>query len=295
LNQGSWSAGDGLAYATSEDGAPNATWLWSATGPGPASRLANAVNQARSGKTDQLGSMLAPAGVRYVVVVTALAPLITQVQTPTSYPAPADLPPALAGQLDLQSVFTESGISVYQNNAWIPERSAVATPTSTAATVIANGSSGTPDVLGAAPGTPIVPGALPVLPGPPAARSYRGPVPAGLVLSALAPAGRWTLTSSGGTTYPMSTAFGWAGQYRVDRGGPATLHFDGGPWGPLSVAFELILWLLVVAALVERRGVVRPWLRSVLQGRQRRRRPEPRKNQELDFEPEGEQFGGLGS
>jgi GT2 family glycosyltransferase len=295
LNQGSWSAGDGLAYATSEDGAPNATWLWSATGPGPARRLANAVNLARSGKTDQLGGMLATAGVRYVVVVAALAPVITQVQTPTSYLMPADLTPALADQLDLRSVFTESGISVYQNNAWIPERSAVAGPTSAAATAIANGSSGTPDVLGATPGTPIVPGALPVLPGPPAATSYRGPVPAGTVLTALAPAGRWSLTSSGGTAFPMSTAFGWAGQYRVDLGGPATLHFDGGPWGPLSVAFELVLWLLVIAALLERRGVVRPWLRSVLQGRQRRRRREPRQNQELDFEPDGEQFGGLGS
>ncbi len=295
LTQGSWNAGDGLAYATSEDGPPDATWLWSATGPGPASRLATAVNQARSGRTDQLGSMLAPAGVRYVVVVTALAPVIAQVQTPTSYPTPADLTPALANQLDLQSVFTESGISVYQNNAWIPERSAVATPTSAATTAIANGSSGNPDVLGAAPGTPIVPGALPVLPGPAAARSYHGAVPSGTVLTALAPAGRWSLTSSSGTAFPMSPAFGWAGQYRVDVGGPATLQFNGGPWGPLSVAFELILWLLVVAALVERRGVIRPWLRSALQGRQGRRRPERRKDPELDFEPEGEEFGGLGS
>jgi GT2 family glycosyltransferase len=295
LNQGSWSAGDGLAYATSEDGAPNASWLWSATGPGPARRLANAVNQARSGRTDQLGSMLAPAGVRYVVVVSALAPIIAQVQSPTSYPTPSDLTPALANQLDLQSVFTESGISVYQNNAWVPERSAVASPTSAAATAIANGSSGTPDVLGAAPGTPIVPGAVPVLPGPPASRSYRGPVPAGIVLTALAPAGQWSLTSANGTAFPMTPAFEWAGQYRVDHGGPATLRFNGGPWGPLSVAFELILWLLVVAALVERRGVIRPWLRSVLQTRGGRRRSEPRKNPELDFEPEGEEFGGLGS
>jgi hypothetical protein len=172
----------------------------------------------------------------------------------------------------------------------------VATTTSAAAaTAIANGSSGIPDVLGAAPGAPIVPGTLPVLPGPPASRTYRGPVPAGTVLTALAPAGRWSLTSASGTVFPMSTAFGWAGQYRVDSGGPATLQFSGGPWAPLSLAFELILWLLVVAALVERRGVVRPWLRSVLQGRQRRRRSEPLKNRELDFEPEGEQFGGLGS
>jgi GT2 family glycosyltransferase len=295
LNQGSWSAGDGLAYATSEDGAPNASWLWNATGPGPAAQLAGAVNQARSGRTDQLGSMLAPAGVRYVVEVTALAPVIPQVQTPTQYPVPADLAPALADQLDLQPVLSEAGISVYQNNAWIPERSAVpaSAPTAAAAAAIAGGSSGTPDVLGVAPGAPIVPGAVPVLPGSPAARSYSGDVPAGTVLTALAPAGRWALSSSDGTAFPMSTAFGWAGQYQVDGPGTAVLRFNGGPWAPLSVAFELILWLLVAAALIERRGVLRPWLRSMMR-RRRRDRSEPRRLPELDFEPEAEEFGGLG-
>ena len=55
LNQGSWSAGDGLAYATSEDGGPDARWLWNAADPGPASGLASAVNLARSDRTDRLG------------------------------------------------------------------------------------------------------------------------------------------------------------------------------------------------------------------------------------------------
>ena len=299
LNQGSWSAGSGLAYATSEDGAPNASWLWNATAPGPAARLAGAVNEARSGRTDQLGSLLAPAGVRYVVEVTALAPIIPDVQTPTQYPVPADLSPALADQLDLQSVFNETGISVYQNNAWIPERSAVpaSSPTAAAgATAIASGATGVPDVLGAAPGSPVVPGAVPVLPGPPASSAYRGAVPAGTVLTALAPAGDWALTASNGTAFPRSRAFGWAGRYQVDRSGPAVLRFNGGPWAPLSVAFELILWLLVAAALIEHRGVLRPWLRSVLRRRRRRRRAEPRRQlAELDLESEAEEFGGLGA
>ena len=33
LNQGGWNAGDGLAYATSEDGPPDARWLWNGTAP----------------------------------------------------------------------------------------------------------------------------------------------------------------------------------------------------------------------------------------------------------------------
>ena len=60
LNQGSWSAGEGLAYATSEDGSPDARWLWNAADPGPASSLASAVDLARSDRTDQLGSLAGP-------------------------------------------------------------------------------------------------------------------------------------------------------------------------------------------------------------------------------------------
>jgi hypothetical protein len=62
------------------------------------------------------------------------------------------------------------------------------------------------------------------------------------------------------------------------------------------MAFELILWLLVAAALIEHRGVLRPWLRSVLRRRRRRRRAEPRRQlAELDLESEAEEFGGLGA
>ncbi len=86
LTQGAWAAGDGLAYATSEGGSPDARWLWSAPGPGPADGLSAAVDQARAGRTDQLGRLLAPSGVRYVVLVTSLAPEIPGEQTPEQYP-----------------------------------------------------------------------------------------------------------------------------------------------------------------------------------------------------------------
>ncbi|MHB1711517.1 MAG: hypothetical protein ACYCV7_08955, partial [Acidimicrobiales bacterium] len=286
LNQGSWSAGGGLNYATSVDGPPDATWLWNAADPGPAARLASAVDQARSGLTDQLGSMLAPAGVRYVVTVSALAPVIPMVQSPTRYPLPPGLATAISRQLDLHPVFSETGISVYRNTAWLPERSAflAASPTARAArAAVAHASTGVPDVLKVAPGARIVPGAAPVLSGPPGSRSYNGIVPTGTVLSALAPAGRWSLEASNGTVYPMSSAFGWAGQYHVGKGGPATLRFNGGPWSALSVAFQLVLWLVAAAALIERRGIVRPLLRALSE--RRRARPDPHLISELDIDP----------
>ena len=249
LYQGSWSAGDGLAYATSEDGGPDARWLWNAASPGPAGRLGSAVDLARSERTDQLGRLLAPAGVRYVVVLTSLAPEITGEQSPEEYPVPADLVPALGHQLDLDPVVTGTGITIYANTAWIPERAQV--------TAGAAGARAASPALSAAavspPGSPVVAGAAPVLPGPAASRSYRGPVARGTVYAAVAPADRWSLTGSGGTTAARSFSFGWVGTYRVAQASTATLSFRGGLMTPLSLLFSVVAWLAALAVVSVRR------------------------------------------
>jgi hypothetical protein len=140
--------------------------------------------------------MLAPAGVRYVVVLTALAPEIYGEQSPQQYPVPADLAPALSRQLDLDSVVSGTGITVYANAAWFPERALVPAGKPLAASdATPRSASAHP---GSPPGLPLEPYAVPVLPGPAAARSYRGPLRVGELLAALAPAGRWNLVESGG-------------------------------------------------------------------------------------------------
>jgi hypothetical protein len=249
LNQGSWGAGDGLAYATSEDGSPDARWLWNQPDPGPAAGLASAVNLARSDRTDQLGRLLAPAGVRYVVLLTSLAPEISGEQSPQLYPVPADLAPALGRQLDLEPVVSGTGITVYANAAWIPERALVPT-TAVQATAGAASPLGQP---ASTPGSPVVAGAVPVLAGPSAARTYRGPLARGTVLTALAPAGRWNLIGEDGTPATRSPSFGWAGSYRVPAATTGTLHFGGGAVTPLSLLYSILAWLAAAAFLSVRR------------------------------------------
>ncbi len=122
---------------------------------------------ARNDRTDRLGSLLAPAAVRYVVVLDAIAPEIAGEQSPTAYPVPADLMPALGRQLDLQPVLSGTGITVYANAAWVPQRAEVPGRPGSALPVASP--------LAAAPGTPVVPGAKPVLPGAPASRSFQRP------------------------------------------------------------------------------------------------------------------------
>ena len=261
IYQGSWSAGDGLAYATSEDGGPDARWLWNAAGPGPASGLASAIDLARSGGTDQLGRLLAPSGVRYVALLTSLAPEITGEQTPTEYPVPADLGPALTRQLDLSPVLSGTGITVYVNNDWLPQRAEVPAGTTVPDTV-------QPDPRAGSPGSGVARGAVPVLPGPAASQSFTGVLAKGTVLSAAAPAGRWILAGATGASAPRSSSFGGAARFDVSTAGVGTLHFDGGPVAPLSFAVSIVTWLVALALLIGH-NLGRPWSGV----RTRRRRP----------------------
>jgi GT2 family glycosyltransferase len=258
LNQGSWASGDGLSYATSEDGAPDARWLWNAAGVGPAASLSTAVNLARSGRTDQLGRLLAPAGVRYVVVLTSLAPEISGEQSPEIYPVPGDLVPSLGRQLDLNPVLSGTGITVYVNADWIPSRAEVA------ATAAGAAPPPTSSMLTRPPGSSLVAGAVPVLPGPIASRSFKGPVRAGMVFASVAPAGRWSLSGSTGRTATRSPSFGWAARFRVDAATVATFTFSGGWITPVSFLVSILTWLVAVVFLVSTRVGTR-------RGRNRRR------------------------
>ncbi len=263
IYQGSWAAGDGLAYATSENGGPDARWLWNPAGPGPAAGLASAVDLARDGGTDRLGRLLAPSGVRYVALLTSLAPEINGEQNPTEYPVPADVAPALTRQLDLSPVLTGTGITVYLNSDWLPQRAEVR-----AGTTVPDSTH--PDPLAGSPGSGVVPGAVAVLPGPAASRSFQGPLTKGTVLAASAPAGRWSLTGPTGARAPRAPSFGWAARFRVATAGSGALRFDGGLVAPLSFVVSIVTWLVAVALLVgdgvgrplRRVRLPRPWSRE---------------------------------
>ena len=74
LPAGGGRSNPGLAYALTPQALPDAAQVFAPAGPGPADEVAKAVRLAVAGGTVHLGRLLAPAGVRYVVVVDALAP-----------------------------------------------------------------------------------------------------------------------------------------------------------------------------------------------------------------------------
>ena len=135
LPAGGWTVQQGLAFALTPEGLPDSAQVFTPAGPGPAGLVADAVRLAVSGGTVHLGRLLAPAGVRYVVVLDGVAPSMVGTVSPSvSAPPPAGLDTDLLEQDDLQVVPGELGVQVFENGEDMPvtaERAAALPPVQT--------------------------------------------------------------------------------------------------------------------------------------------------------------------
>jgi GT2 family glycosyltransferase len=236
LPVGGWSVQPGLAYALTPEALPDTEQVFTPAGPGPASQVADAVRLAVSHGTVHLGRLLAPAGVRYVVVIEGLAPsTVGNAPASVSAPPPAGLQQALLGQDDLRVVPGEQGVQVYQNGEDMP----------------VTAERGTPLPAGrdwSYPKGPDVAGWQPALTALSRGTAATGAVPAGTVYAGYAPSGSFPLTVNGRTA-KQRPAFGWAAQYQTTDG-HASLSYSAFPYVPLAVLLELVAWVILVAALV---------------------------------------------
>jgi hypothetical protein len=117
-------AGPGFSEFVTTTGLPSMATLWPNPDPGRASAVTADIDVAMAGRTLRLGALLAPAGVRYVVVPTASAPVLIGVQTPPPAPPPPALVRALDSQTDLRQLPPEDGVLVWANAAWVPANGA---------------------------------------------------------------------------------------------------------------------------------------------------------------------------
>ncbi|MBA3955787.1 MAG: hypothetical protein H0X58_03900, partial [Acidimicrobiia bacterium] len=150
----------------------------------------------------------------------------------------------LAQQLDLRGIDVDPALTIYENDAWVPERAALAASGSAdvAAAVAAT------EPFDATVGLDLSP-SRPVLDGAASAVRFRGHVPAGTVYLAEAASSRWVLESEGEVA-ERQTAFGWANAFTVDQPGEATLRYRTSPLRWLAVAGQALVWLAVVGAVV---------------------------------------------
>ncbi|MFP4512625.1 MAG: glycosyltransferase family 2 protein [Acidimicrobiales bacterium] len=134
LPLGAWPI-DGLtSYATTISGTPTLADLW----PGPpepaTSPLRGSLDLVLTQRTDRLGRLLAPMGVRYLVVVDQGAPVPFG---GVSHTNPQLLHDVLAEQLDLVEIDVNPALTVYRNAAWAPTVSALEAETIAVADVAA--------------------------------------------------------------------------------------------------------------------------------------------------------------
>jgi hypothetical protein len=233
-----WRLDGHTAYATSHDGPPDVVDQWPGTSRGPTRLLGQALTLTRRGLTTDVGHLLAPMGVRYVVLVDRPSPLTT---APTQVePVPTDIRVGLDSQLDLQAVPDQpDAITVYQNDAWAPMRvqlpdgaigpAQLNDPRVARAVDLATGTA----VLRAASG----------------ATTARGTLGAGAVVEvAQAPSSHWQLRV-GGVDAAWQPAFGVANLFSTGSGGAASLSYATPLGWHLAIAGEVVLWVAALAAL----------------------------------------------
>jgi hypothetical protein len=231
-----------LTYLTSEQGVPSLAEHWPGTPGAATTQIEHAVRAAASGDTARLGALLAPMGVRYVVVPLAPAPYPQG--EPRRYD-PADLLATLEAQLDLDSVTVNPGVRVYRNAAWGPARALLPADTQIPGAELAT----TERTLPALAGAPVA------LPGGDHGTEHEGTIDRpGTVYLAESGGDAWSLEVDGEPA-ERTESLGWASAFRVDRAGEASLSFETpvGRW--LALAGQVLLWIVAVAYLLRVRVV----------------------------------------
>jgi len=240
LPLGSWRLAPGVGYATSLDGEPDVSDLWPSPAAGATPLLATDLDLATAGRTTTLGHLLAPLGVRYLVIPNHNAPSGSGAQP---VPVPEPLLAALAAQTDLHLTHPDPDYTVYVNSAWAPVVAMVAGGRldgyrgGVAAATLSR-----QRALLAAP----LAGSRPALTGAPLGTGEAVTAGGTLYVSSTY-SGRWTVVSGGRRLHPQKV-FGWAMAFPV-RAGRLTLAVGGSAAQGLQ-AGEAGLWLLVVAGLV---------------------------------------------
>jgi GT2 family glycosyltransferase len=230
-----------LTYLTSTTGVPTLAERWAGAPSDATGELAATIRSAAAGDTARLGALLAPMGVRYVVV--PLAPAPAPFGDGRRYD-PADLLAMLDGQLDLDRLTVNPGVRVYRNAAWGPIRAALPPGTQPGAGATDFESRTLPALAGA-------PVALPEAGG---VTDAEGTVEPGVVYLADAAGEQWRLEVDG-TTVERSDAFGWASAFTVPASGSARLTYSTPAARLVALVVQVLLWVLAVVYLLRVRVV----------------------------------------
>jgi GT2 family glycosyltransferase len=218
-----WSVAPGLAAATSMNGLPGGTSLFTTPDSGTSNVVLDAVQSALEGQTVRLGELLAPAGISTIVVMNSSAPELQGVQTVPLHPVPKVLLTALGRQSDLSLELQTKSVEVFSNSLFhgIVSES------------VAQGKTPTPIFSSTSETGPVIPGAL--------------------VQAGVAPASAFGLDVDGQAASraidhlwtPVFHVSATAGASDGVKGPTGKLVLQRLPLNALLAAFTLLIWVLV--------------------------------------------------
>ncbi len=228
---------DDIAYSIINNRAFDISSTWQAPSSVERRSMDSILDALSNRTTTRVGRLLAPFGVRYVVV-----PTIDRVRSTADAPIPlADgLVSSFAEQLDFRSLYSPASLIVFENTQWIPVHSVLS------AAAAANSTEGGAGALVRSD----VGGAQPVLAGTSAWRSPSQEIGGGIVHLGVPFDGRWTLREDGKTVRGTGS-FGSVMAFDASRGGAVSLDYSTPFSRYVWILVQIALWLVVAAGLFE--------------------------------------------
>jgi hypothetical protein len=250
---------DGTGYVLTRNGPGDVTEQWRAPEHDADLVVDRALVLATSGSTNRLGRMLAPMGVRYVVVPSTQGRGGGATAT-----APVALRHAMAQQLDLARLRSSRGLVLYENLAYAPIRAAVPPPALPVDSRRPNRAALTTDLTRAVPLT-------------------TAPAPVGTAFWGEAYDSEWKATG-GGDALRHEQSFGWANGFVLDQRAEVSITYEAQwvRWAMLGGA--LVIWLLVIWRWRRTRVRRDPSTRAATPRARRERTARPDPLAELDDE-----------
>jgi hypothetical protein len=218
--------GDDLGFGLSDDGLPDVADRIATAPSASVELVGDALRLVAAGRSDRLGRLLAPFGIRYVVLLASSAPARAH---GVDEPLPGGLPEMVSRQLDLRRIQVDPDITVFQSAAWMPVRAVLR---GAGADAIDSGrlfaTAASTDFSGAKPA--------------------RGTIGPGVVHLAVPYSAGWHLDGA-----RHSKSLGWANAFTLEHATSAHITYRTPPARWLAIAAQVALWAIAIALLRRRR------------------------------------------
>ncbi len=242
---------EGIAYSIVDGGRFDVNETWSAPGSVDGRAVDDVLTAMATRSTARAGRLMAPFGIRYVVV-----PVVDRVRsTPESpRPLPGGLIAALREQLDLRAVYSPASMIVFENEQWI-STSAMLSDVAAEASELGGAGALVRTEFGST---------RPVLTGTTAWTGPSEPLGPGYVHLGVPFDDRWWVDVDG-RRIDAQGSFGSVMAFPLDSRGDVALHYDRPLSRWLWLVVQVVVWVGILAAVRRRRRVPSVDLTPVLQ------------------------------